>query len=192
MGRGTVIDEDEVIPKDETPKLITELQDVDKCVPTIFDYARIKAILNDALSISSRMQKIPRPLVFFGLQRNPNEPPSYLYNKDLFFLKYENTEEKKYILLLHKIHAERFLEVDLEEKMNRITEVVRITTDQPHGLDFMEQILVMRENDKPDSFSKADFKYLNKNDIEDLYYLCRNKNVNLMKLEFMNSLDNVH
>ncbi|GJU49886.1 putative reverse transcriptase domain-containing protein [Tanacetum coccineum] len=39
----------------------------------------------------------------------------------------------------------------------------------------MEQIIVMRENNKPDSFSKADFKYLNKNDIKDLYYLCRNK-----------------
>ncbi|GJU98139.1 hypothetical protein Tco_1327410 [Tanacetum coccineum] len=29
-----------------------------------------------------------------------------------------------------------------------LQEVVRITTDQPHGLDFMEQIIVMRENDK--------------------------------------------
>ncbi|GJT02428.1 hypothetical protein Tco_0823597 [Tanacetum coccineum] len=31
------IDEDEVIPKDETPELITELQDVDKRVPTIYE-----------------------------------------------------------------------------------------------------------------------------------------------------------
>nr|GEV53786.1 hypothetical protein [Tanacetum cinerariifolium] len=135
----------------------------------------------------------------------------------------ENTEEKKYILSLHKIHAERFPKVDLEEKINRwvrkefktfnedarlsiqhwkdswrkrvykqnqrrvrnnpedyfsnhmITEVVRITTNQPHSLDFMEQIIMMREIDKSDSFFEADFKYLNKNDIEDLYYLCRNK-----------------
>ncbi|GJR20127.1 hypothetical protein Tco_0968654 [Tanacetum coccineum] len=115
---------------------------------------------------------VPRPLVFFGPQRNPNEPSRYLYNKDLFFLKHGNTEEKKYILSLHKIHAEQFPEVDLEEKMNRwvrkefktfnedawITEVVRITTDQPHGLDFMEQIIMMRENDELDSFSEADFK----------------------------------
>ncbi|GJT94857.1 hypothetical protein Tco_1090375 [Tanacetum coccineum] len=48
------------------------------------------------------------------------------------------------------------------------TEVVRIITDQPHGLDFMKKNLMMRANDKPDSFSEADFKYLNKNDIEDL------------------------
>ncbi|GJV53546.1 hypothetical protein Tco_1449287 [Tanacetum coccineum] len=179
---------------------------------------------------------IPRPLVFFGPQRNPNEPPRYLYNKDLFFLKYGNTKEKKYILSLYKIHAERFLEVDMEEKMNRwvrkelktfnkdarlsiqhwkdswhkrvykqnqrrvrnnpedyfsnhkITEVVRIIIDQPHGLDFMEQIIVMRENDKLDSFSKADFMYLNKNDIEDLYYLFQNKKVNYRETKLMNSL----
>ncbi|GJY66072.1 hypothetical protein Tco_0468310 [Tanacetum coccineum] len=248
----TIIDEDEVIPEDETPKLITILQDVDKHVPTIYDYARMKATLDDALSnqiknaeeyayhleqttnfienhiVWERRQgdirrPVPRPLVFFGPQRNPNKPPRYLYNKYLFFLKYGNTEEKKYTILLHKIHAERFPEVNLEEKMNRwvrkefknfnekarltirhlndswhkivykqkqrrvtnnpedyfsnhkITEVVRITTDQPYGLDFMEQIIVIRENDKPDSFSEADFKYLNKNDIEDLYYLCQNK-----------------
>nr|GEV39435.1 ribonuclease H-like domain-containing protein [Tanacetum cinerariifolium] len=46
----TVIDEDEVIPEDETPKLITELQNVDKRVLTIFDYERMRATLNDALS----------------------------------------------------------------------------------------------------------------------------------------------
>ncbi|GKB95893.1 hypothetical protein Tco_0982030 [Tanacetum coccineum] len=46
----TVIDEDEVILEDETPELITKLQDVDKRVPTIFDYERMKATLNDVLS----------------------------------------------------------------------------------------------------------------------------------------------
>ncbi|GJZ19208.1 hypothetical protein Tco_0555798 [Tanacetum coccineum] len=46
----TVIDEDKVILKDETPKLITESQNVDKRVPTIFDHARMKATLNDMLN----------------------------------------------------------------------------------------------------------------------------------------------
>nr|GEV12546.1 hypothetical protein [Tanacetum cinerariifolium] len=59
----------------------------------------------------------------------------------------------------------------------RIVEVVRVTTEQQHGLYFMEEIIMMRENDKPDSFSKADFKYLNKNDNEDMYYLCPNKKI---------------
>ncbi|GJV21845.1 hypothetical protein Tco_1370865 [Tanacetum coccineum] len=71
---------------------------------------------------------------------------------------------------------------------HKITEVVRITTDQLYGLDFMEQIIVMRENDKPDCFSKSDFKYLNKNDIEDLYYLYRNKKINYRETKLMNSL----
>ncbi|GJX61646.1 hypothetical protein Tco_0294546 [Tanacetum coccineum] len=46
----------------------------------------------------------------------------------------------------------------------------------------------MRENDKPDSFSKTDFKYLNKNDIEDMYYLCLNKKVNYRENKLLNSL----
>nr|GEW42112.1 hypothetical protein [Tanacetum cinerariifolium] len=93
----TIIDEDEVIPKDETHELITELQDVDKRVPIFFDYERMKATLNDALSNKfknaeeyayhleqttnsmenqivweSRQEDIrrtlPKPLVFFGPQ----------------------------------------------------------------------------------------------------------------------------
>ncbi|GJS81414.1 hypothetical protein Tco_0747955 [Tanacetum coccineum] len=45
-----VIDKDEVIPKDETPELITKFQNVDKRVPTIFDRVRMEATLNDMLS----------------------------------------------------------------------------------------------------------------------------------------------
>ncbi|GJR12019.1 hypothetical protein Tco_0794671 [Tanacetum coccineum] len=62
---------------------------------------------------------------------------------------------------------------------HRIVEVVRVTTEQQHGLDYMEQIIMMRENNKPDSFSEADFKYLNKNDIEVMYYLCLNKKLRI-------------
>ncbi|GKB52239.1 hypothetical protein Tco_0902992 [Tanacetum coccineum] len=51
--------------------------------------------------------------------RNTNEPPRYLYNKALFFLKNGNTKEKWYVLLLYKIHASSFPKEDLDEKMNR-------------------------------------------------------------------------
>nr|GEX66681.1 hypothetical protein [Tanacetum cinerariifolium] len=64
--------------------------------------------------------------------RNPNKLPRYLYNKDLFLLKYANTEKN--------------------------------------------------------SFSEADFKYLNKNDIEDMYYLFLNKKVNYRENKLLNSL----
>nr|GEY41143.1 hypothetical protein [Tanacetum cinerariifolium] len=67
----------------------------------------------------------------------------------------DENEEKKYILSLHMIYVEEFPKPDLEEKLNRlvwnefktfnedarITEVFRIVIDQPHGLDFIEQIL---------------------------------------------------
>ncbi|GKB29469.1 hypothetical protein Tco_0868870, partial [Tanacetum coccineum] len=230
----TVIDVDEVIPEDETLELITELQDVDKPVPTIFDYERMKATLNDALSNQFKNSEE----YAYHLEQTTNFMKNQIVwesrQEDIRHL-YGNTEEK-YILSLHTIHAEQFPEVNLEEKMNRwvhkefktfnedtrltiqhwkdswhkrvykqnqrrvrnnledyfsnhrITKVVRITTHQPHSLDFMEQIIVMRENDKPDSFSEADFKYLNKKDIEDLYYLCRNKKVNYRETKLMNSL----
>ncbi|GJU51669.1 hypothetical protein Tco_1221224 [Tanacetum coccineum] len=139
----TVIDKDEVILEDETLELIKKLQNVDKHVPTIFDRARMEATLNDMLSNQfknaeensyhleqatnfmknqivweSRQEDIRRPilrpLILFGPQRNPNEPPSYLYNKDLFFLKNGNTKEKKYILLLHKIHRVHDFQLGIE------------------------------------------------------------------------------
>nr|GEV88098.1 hypothetical protein [Tanacetum cinerariifolium] len=70
----------------------------------------------------------------------------------------------------------------------QIIEVVRVTTKQQHELDYMEHIIVMRENDKPDNFSEADFKYLNTNDIEDMYYLCLNKKVNYRENKLLNLL----
>ncbi|GJS72041.1 hypothetical protein Tco_0704882 [Tanacetum coccineum] len=151
----TIIDEDEVIPKDETPELITKFQNNDMLsnqFRNIEEYAyhleQTTNFIENQMVWESRQEdirrSIPKPLVFYGPQRKPNESL-------------------------------------------RITEVVRIITDQLYGLDFMEQILVMRENDKPDSFFEADFKYLNKNDINNLYYLCRNKKVKVD--EFLN---NVH
>ncbi|GJX77848.1 hypothetical protein Tco_0324659 [Tanacetum coccineum] len=160
----TIIDEDEVIPEDVTPEMIDEFQNIDKHIPTIYDRAKMKATLIDMMSNPLR-----------NVKENPNEPPRYLYNKDLFFLKYENTEERSYILSLHKIHAVSFLEEDLEEK---ITKVVIVTTDQHHWLDFMEQIIVMRENDKPYSFSKADFNI----EAHDPYSIVEKPNTGLIYL----------
>nr|GFC71110.1 hypothetical protein [Tanacetum cinerariifolium] len=71
---------------------------------------------------------------------------------------------------------------------HKIVEVVRIITEQQHGLDYMEQIIAMGESNRPDIFSEADFKYFNKNDIEDMYYLCLNKKVNFRENKLMNSL----
>ncbi|GKA40759.1 hypothetical protein Tco_0733352 [Tanacetum coccineum] len=103
-----VIDEDEVIPKDTTPELIDKFQNADKHIPTIYDYIRMMVILNDVMSNQ-----------FKDAEENPDEPPRYLYNKDLIFLRYGNTEERSYILSLHKIHVVPFSKDDLEEKLKR-------------------------------------------------------------------------
>nr|GEX42839.1 hypothetical protein [Tanacetum cinerariifolium] len=180
-----VIDEDEVIPDDETSELITEFQDVDKRVPTIFDRTRMEATLRDSLS---------------NLSRNAEEYAYHLKQSTSFMENKIIWENKQQDI------PQEFPEPDLEEKLNwwvrkefktfnedarlsiqhwkdswhkrvytqnqkkvmnnpedyysnnRITEVVRIVTNQSYGLDYMEQILVMRANDKPDSFSEADSK----------------------------------
>nr|GEW98166.1 hypothetical protein [Tanacetum cinerariifolium] len=64
----------------------------------------------------------------------------------------------------------------------------RMTTDKKNGLDFIEEINAKRDDNKPCRFSEANFKYLNKNDIEDMYYLCLNKKLNYHKNGLLNSL----
>ncbi|GJX30994.1 hypothetical protein Tco_0240849 [Tanacetum coccineum] len=167
----TVIDEDEVILEDETPELIIKLQDVDKRVPTIFDYERMRATLDDALKrflevdLEEKMNRWVR-----------KEFKTFNEEARLSIQHWKDSWHKR----VYKQNQRRVRNNPEDYYSNqRITEVVRITTDQPHGLDFMEQIIMMRENDKPDSFSKADFKYLNKNDIEDLYYLCWNRKLEI-------------
>ncbi|GJV15643.1 hypothetical protein Tco_1360966 [Tanacetum coccineum] len=112
-----VIDEDEEILKEETSELINEYLGI--CLPL-----GTSTKLHGESSILGKQARgfettIAEALVFYGPQRNPNEPSRYLYNKDLFFLKNGNTEEKKYMLSLHKIHATSFPKEDLEEKMIR-------------------------------------------------------------------------
>ncbi|GJV16713.1 hypothetical protein Tco_1362036 [Tanacetum coccineum] len=171
---------DEVIPEDVTPELIAESQNIDKHVPTIFDHARIEATLRDSL------KEFPKPDLEEKLNRwvrkefktfNEDARLSIQHWKDSWHKRVYKQNQKK----VRKNPEDYY-------SNHMITEVVRIVTNQPHGLDFMEQIIMMRANDKPDNFSEADFKYLNKNDIEDLYYLCRSKEIDNRKVKLIYSL----
>ncbi|GKE19219.1 hypothetical protein Tco_1426796, partial [Tanacetum coccineum] len=191
MSKGSKYARDEVIPEDETSELIDEFQNVNKRVPTIFDREGMKATIKDMLSNPFRYSEeyvyhLEQAHNYMENQiRNLNEPPRYLYNKDLFFWKNGNTQEKWYVLSLHKNHAISIPKEDLEKKMirwvksvfktfneearlsiqhwkdtwhkrmykinhrkvrydpkeffsdYRIVEVVRVTTEQQYGLDFM-------------------------------------------------------
>ncbi|GJW54799.1 hypothetical protein Tco_0098884 [Tanacetum coccineum] len=50
----------------------------------------------------------------------------------------------------------------------KIVEVIRIQYDQGHGQEFIKDIIVRRADGEMSYFSESDYKYLNKNDIEDL------------------------
>ncbi|GJY88777.1 hypothetical protein Tco_0503405 [Tanacetum coccineum] len=87
----------------------------------VYHLEQVKNYMENQIVWESREQKlIPQEpdkeaLVFLSPQRNPNEPPRLLWNKDLFYLKNGNNEAKKYVLSLHKTHATSFLKDGLEK-----------------------------------------------------------------------------
>ncbi|GKB71519.1 hypothetical protein Tco_0932931, partial [Tanacetum coccineum] len=127
---------DEVIPEDETPKLIAEFHNIDKRVPTIFDHTRMEATLRDTLSnqyknakeyayhleqstnfmenqiVWERRQQdiphiVPKTPIFYGSQRNPNEPPRLMYMEIVKF--YAATLEKVLKGVKHRMFESKFL-----------------------------------------------------------------------------------
>ncbi|GJT58941.1 hypothetical protein Tco_1002474 [Tanacetum coccineum] len=77
----------------------------------------------------------------------------------------------------------------LEEiKNHEIVEVVRIVNKKEFDQDFMEEILVNRDDNKAYIFYEGDYQYLKKNDIEDIYYLCLKGKVNYHENGLLNSL----
>ncbi|GJT46667.1 hypothetical protein Tco_0955382 [Tanacetum coccineum] len=94
----------------------------------------------------------------------------YLVNKDLFYLMNRNSKMRKYVLSLHKIHVFPFLKNDLEELNTRW------------------EIVVKRVDGDYSSFSKSDYKYLHKNDIEDMYLMCMNGKIKYQEIGILKSL----
>nr|GEX21788.1 retrovirus-related Pol polyprotein from transposon TNT 1-94 [Tanacetum cinerariifolium] len=94
-------------------------------------------------------------LVFQTCTRNPKISLISLVNHDLFYLKYGNIKAKRYVPSLDKIHAFSFLKDDLEELNTR-------------------WIVVKRADGEYSEFLGLDYKYLHKNDIEDMYLMCIN------------------
>ncbi|GKD98575.1 hypothetical protein Tco_1382472, partial [Tanacetum coccineum] len=184
---------DKVIPEDNSPKLIEEFQNVDKHVPTVYDHERIKATLRDMIKKSyilslHKIHVVPFPEDDLEEKMNcwvQKEFKTFNEEVRLSIQHWKDSWHKR----LYKINHRR-VRANPEEYFSnhRIFEVVRVTTKKQHGLEFLEQIIVMIENNKPDSFSEADFKYLNRNDIEDLYYLCRNQKVYYRENKLLNSL----
>ncbi|GJX04921.1 hypothetical protein Tco_0190837, partial [Tanacetum coccineum] len=120
-------------------------------------------------------------------------------------MKAGNKGPKKYILSLHKYPAVPFSDDDIEERTSRwnirgkkdhirsqkhvkdnphevyseskIVEIIRTTYELGHKHKFITEIIVRRANRKIHPITEPDYKYLNKNDIEDMYLLCINDKV---------------
>ncbi|GJW10034.1 hypothetical protein Tco_1575861 [Tanacetum coccineum] len=138
----------------------------------------------------------PTP-AYHSCQRNSKAPPMTLLNQDLFYLKYGNSRPKKYTLSLYKFPAVPFPDDDIEEQTSRwkekrdkpeevysdskIVELIRTSYELGHEHKFITEIILRRTNGKIDPITKPDYKYLNKNDIEDLYLLCINGKVDNYK-----------
>ncbi|GJW47086.1 hypothetical protein Tco_0078732 [Tanacetum coccineum] len=124
-----------------------------------------------------------------------------LLNQGLFYLKYGNSRQKKYTLSLHKFPAVPFPDDDMEERTPRwkdmwakqfhirrqkeqkekteelysdskIVEIIRTSYKLGHEHKFITKIIARMANGKIDPITEPDYKYLNKNDTEDLYLLC--------------------
>ncbi|GJY84556.1 hypothetical protein Tco_0497932 [Tanacetum coccineum] len=145
-------------------------------------------------------------LVYHNCQRDPKAPPITLLNQDLFYLKYGKLGAKKYTLSLHKFPVVPFPNDDIEEQTSKwnlwakqdhirrqkelrdkpeefcseskIIKVIKTSYKLGHEHKFIIEIVVRRANGKIDPIKESDYKYLNKNDIEDLYLLCVNGKVN--------------
>ncbi|GJY52543.1 hypothetical protein Tco_0443390 [Tanacetum coccineum] len=50
----------------------------------------------------------------------------------------------------------------------KIIDIIRVRHHQVYGHEQIDEVIVKRNNDKFYSFAESDFKYLNKNDIEDI------------------------
>nr|GEZ69076.1 hypothetical protein [Tanacetum cinerariifolium] len=59
---------------------------------------------------------------------------------------------------------------------SKIAKIIRITYELGHDHKFITKIIVRRTNRKIDPITESYHKYLNKNDIEDMYLLCINEN----------------
>nr|GEY17759.1 hypothetical protein [Tanacetum cinerariifolium] len=110
-------DDDEVPFEEVSQELLAEL--IGKGMNWMKSYVESQIVWESKKEdLSLQIPKKPA-LVFHSCERDPNAPPLVLVKKDLFYLKNRNSETRKCILPLHKIHACSFPKNNLEE-MNTI------------------------------------------------------------------------
>ncbi|GKA31871.1 hypothetical protein Tco_0718238, partial [Tanacetum coccineum] len=124
-------------------------------------------------------------------QRDPKALALSLVNQDLLSLKKGNSGPKKFVLSLHKFPAVIFFDDDIEERTSKCVKkfnpYARYSVE--HWKNLHAKILYIKRQKEPgkpkeevysnskivkSSKPMPDYKNLNKNDIEDMYFLCIN------------------
>ncbi|GJU59264.1 hypothetical protein Tco_1237030 [Tanacetum coccineum] len=109
------VDEDEDISEEAKTEFLVEIQaEYEYHIHQMTNYMNNQIMWESTQEDVTPQVPEKQAQVFQGRERDPKAPMRYLFNKDLFFLKYRNTKVRKYVLSLHKIHATTFLEDDFE------------------------------------------------------------------------------
>ncbi|GJU17005.1 hypothetical protein Tco_1144971 [Tanacetum coccineum] len=89
-----------------------------------------------------------------------------------------SSRPEKIVMFLHKFPAVIFPDDDIKERTSRwIVQIIKTYWELGHEHKFITEIVARRENGSIVSITKSDYKNLNKNDIEDIYLLIVNHNV---------------
>ncbi|GKE97346.1 hypothetical protein Tco_0020697, partial [Tanacetum coccineum] len=97
---------------------------------------------------------------------NPYAPYSVEYWKNMW--------AKQFHIRRHKEQRKNPKELYSDSK---IVKLIKTSYELGHEHKFITEIVAIRDNEKIDPITEPDYKYLNKNDIEDLYPLCVNGKV---------------
>ncbi|GKB55163.1 hypothetical protein Tco_0905916 [Tanacetum coccineum] len=119
-------------------------------------------------------------LVIQSCQRDPKAPSLSLVNQDLLYLKKGNSGPEKIVMSLHKFPVVIFPDDDIEERTSRWVDkcvkkfnpYARYSVEHwknPHA-----KIFYIKKQKEPRKPKEADYKNLNKNDIQDMYLLIVN------------------
>ncbi|GJT63207.1 hypothetical protein Tco_1006740 [Tanacetum coccineum] len=127
-------------------------------------------------------------------QRDPEAPTLSLINQDLLYLKKGSSGPEKIVLSLHKFPAIIFKDDELKNELpdgqkesgkpkeedysnSKIIQIIKTYWELGHEHKFITEIVARRANECIVSITKPDYKNLNKNNIEDMYFLIMNGKV---------------
>ncbi|GJT33304.1 hypothetical protein Tco_0923723 [Tanacetum coccineum] len=171
------IDDDEDLSEEASPEFLAKISGNDvNWVPTTADYHILKVAFDDMMR--SRCQTGAK------YEYQIQQATSYINNQiekcaaqyQLCAAQYQLCAALGDLMILQLL------------AVKCTAQVIRVKNVLTHEQDLMEEILVKRVDEQAYIYSESDRKYLNKNDIKDMYLLCLKYKVEQLGNELMKSL----